>query len=45
MIDLGGNASLELLPNHRTQRLTAEGKVEWNRVSRLKVVRIGALDD
>ena len=45
MIDLGGNVSLELLPNHPTQRLTAEGKVEWNRVSRLKVVRIGTLDD
>ena len=45
MIDLGASASLELVPNHPTQRLTAQGRVEWNRVSRLKVVRIGALDD
>lgn len=45
LIDLGGSASLELVPNHQAQRLTADGEVEWNRVNRLKVVRIGTLDD
>ena len=45
LIDLGSDASLELVPNHLAKRLTAEGEVEWNRVSRLKVIRIGTLDD
>ena len=45
LIHLGCDASLELVPNHQAQRLTADGEVEWNRVSRLKVVRIGTLDD
>ena len=44
-IDLGGRAALELVPNHPTQRLTTQCAVEWGRVSRLKVVRIGTLDD
>ena len=45
LIDLGDGTSLELVPNHPTRRLTAQGGVEWSKVSRLMVVRIGTLDD
>ena len=43
-VDFGENRRLALMPNHVANPHSTEGKIDWTRVTRMRVVEIGAVD-
>lgn len=43
-VDLGAEHFLALVPNHRRNPTTEDGSVDWSRVWRLKLIKIGSPD-
>lgn len=40
LINIGKEFTLELVPNHTTPRINAEGYVDWHKVRRIKLIGI-----
>ncbi|TQE73420.1 hypothetical protein [Leptospira noguchii] len=45
IIDLGDNSEMVCISNHNPQPLLSPSKIDWQRVFRIKIVKIGQKDE